>query len=62
MDVGSSLCIIISFCTACFKSSGDSSIFQRIFCLVHCTDEDQKSETIVCSLKCENYDKLTWNY
>ena len=23
--------------------------FQRIFCLAHCTDEDQKSETIVCS-------------
>ena len=28
---------------------GDSSIFQRIFCLAHCTDADQKSETIVCS-------------
>ena len=29
---------------------------------MHCTDEDQKSETIVYSLKYENYDKLTWKY
>ena len=34
--------------TACFLNSTDSSIFQRIFCFAHCTDEDQKSESIVC--------------
>ena len=25
-------------------------------------DDEQKSETIVCSLKCENFDKFIWNY
>jgi len=45
---------------ACFISSGDSLIFQRFFRFAHCADEDQKSETIVCSRKHnENYDKLT---
>ena len=39
-----------------------SALNKRIFCLVLCTDVDQKSETIVWSLKCENYDKFTWNY
>ena len=35
--------------------------FSKVFfCIAHCTDEDQKSETIVCSRKCENYDKLTY--
>ena len=32
-------------------SNGDSSIFQRIFCFTRCTDEDQKSQTIVFSWK-----------
>ena len=37
-------------------------VFQ-LFCFLHCTDENQKSETIVCSWKNnENYDKLTWNF
>ena len=40
---------------ACFLNSADSSIF---FCFAHCTDEDQKSETMVCSWNNENSDKL----
>ena len=32
-----------------FTSSSDSSIFQKRNYLAHCTDEDQKNETIVCS-------------
>ena len=49
--------------TACFISSGDSLIFQCIFCFAHCTDEDQKSETIVCSwTHKESHDKLSLNF
>ena len=34
-----------------FINSGDSSCFQRNFRFVPCTDEDQKSETIVCMVE-----------
>ena len=34
--------------------------FLRIFCFVHCTDEDQKSEIMVCSWNNEISNKLTW--
>ena len=47
--------------TDSFISNGDSSIFQRIFCLAHFTDEDHKFKTIVCSWKYKNDDKLIWN-
>jgi len=35
-------------------------VFSKIFCFPYCTDEDQKSETIVCSWKNGNSDKLAW--
>ena len=37
--------------------------FHRFFCFAHCTDEDQKFETIVLSRKNnENHDKLILNF
>ena len=43
-----------------FLPSSYSSLIY-VSTLVLCTDEDQKSETIVCGWKYENDNKLTWN-
>ena len=49
-----------SFRRVTLFNSADSYIFQRIFWFAHCTDEDQKSETMVYSWNNQNSDKLTW--
>ena len=50
----------LNFPTQVMLNSADSSIFQRFFCFAHCTDEDQKFETMVCSWNNENSDNMTW--